>query len=76
MDLGGYQEATPSGILKAMGVDRLELSHVKSHLQKYRSEKKRSMEKDDDDKDSKKVRSPFFNDPRGCCFGAIVFHSN
>mmetsp|Transcript_29275 Transcript_29275/g.82597 ORF Transcript_29275/g.82597 Transcript_29275/m.82597 type:complete len:389 (+) Transcript_29275:330-1496(+) len=45
--LGGYSRATPSAILKAMGVDKLELGHVKSHLQKYRTEKKRNKEKEE-----------------------------
>jgi len=40
--LGGTDKATPSAILKHMGVDGLSLGHVKSHLQKYRTELKRA----------------------------------
>ncbi|XP_075265347.1 uncharacterized protein LOC142357676 [Convolutriloba macropyga] len=53
--LGGYSRATPSAILKAMGVDRLELGHVKSHLQKYRTEKKRN--KKDEEPEGKSAPS-------------------
>uniref|UniRef100_A0A061QZJ4 Myb family transcription factor apl-like n=1 Tax=Tetraselmis sp. GSL018 TaxID=582737 RepID=A0A061QZJ4_9CHLO len=39
--LGGHARATPASVLEAMGVPDLQLHHVKSHLQKYRSEKRR-----------------------------------
>eukprot|EP00951_Prasinocladus_malaysianus_P035519 scaffold366629_cov42-Prasinocladus_malaysianus.AAC.1 len=39
--MGGPDKATPSAILKQMKVDGLVLSHVKSHLQKYRGELKK-----------------------------------
>ena len=58
--LGGYHLATPMAILKSMGIDKLELGHVKSHLQKYRTEKKRTEERDERDKKSssqKKVQA-------------------
>lgn len=40
--LGGKHNATPKRILHQMGVEGLEISHVKSHLQMYRSMKDHS----------------------------------
>ncbi|XP_071906271.1 uncharacterized protein [Coffea arabica] len=40
--LGGKHEATPRRIIQMMGVRGLQVSHVKSHLQMYRSMKKRT----------------------------------
>ncbi|XP_071904207.1 uncharacterized protein [Coffea arabica] len=40
--LGGKQKATPKRIIQMMGVRGLQMSHVKSHLQMYRSLKKRT----------------------------------
>ncbi|CAI9102875.1 OLC1v1001233C1 [Oldenlandia corymbosa var. corymbosa] len=41
-NLGGKHKATPKRIVQVMGVRGLEMSHVKSHLQMYRSTKKRT----------------------------------
>ncbi|KAL3502508.1 hypothetical protein ACH5RR_036957 [Cinchona calisaya] len=40
--LGGKHKATPKGIVQMMGVKGLRMSHVKSHLQMYRSMKERT----------------------------------
>ncbi|XP_031505449.1 probable transcription factor KAN2 isoform X2 [Nymphaea colorata] len=37
--LGGHEKATPKLLLQTMGVDGLTISHIKSHLQMYRSSK-------------------------------------
>ncbi|CAI9089951.1 OLC1v1024607C2 [Oldenlandia corymbosa var. corymbosa] len=41
-NLGGKHKATPRRIVQVMGVRGLEMSHVKSHLQMYRTTKKRT----------------------------------
>ncbi|CAI9089952.1 OLC1v1024608C1 [Oldenlandia corymbosa var. corymbosa] len=41
-NLGGKHKATPKRIVQMMGVRGLQMSHVKSHLQMYRSMKKRT----------------------------------
>ncbi|KAL8258023.1 hypothetical protein R6Q59_030064 [Mikania micrantha] len=50
--IGGHEKATPKLVLQMMDVRGLTISHVKSHLQMYRSMKIDANRKDDEDPNS------------------------
>ncbi|XP_030529125.1 myb family transcription factor MOF1-like [Rhodamnia argentea] len=66
--LGGHRKATPKMVLQLMDVRGLTISHVKSHLQMYRSMRNDSSRQQDRSHTSARQERPSFEDdePDGC----------
>ncbi|KAF9590422.1 hypothetical protein IFM89_035257 [Coptis chinensis] len=70
--LGGEEKATPKQIWQAMDIDGLTISHVKSHLQMYRSMKHEKMIQDEARAEKRRLTMHFT--PTACY--PIEDHSN
>ncbi|XP_031742932.1 probable transcription factor KAN2 isoform X2 [Cucumis sativus] len=67
--LGGEERATPKMVLQIMNVNGLTISHVKSHLQMYRSSKQEQVTSQE--KNLNNDEAPGYQLPdhlHGCCF--------
>ncbi|XP_057499657.1 transcription factor HHO1-like isoform X2 [Actinidia eriantha] len=59
--LGGEDRATPKMVLQLMNVKGLTISHVKSHLQMYRSMRHEQMVQEEEANKNDKIQVPNFN---------------